>query len=48
METITIAATAEHGVGFSTLALLGVSLIVVALVAWQLITRMRTSTGGND
>ena len=47
METITIAATAEHGVGFSTLALLGVSLIVVALVAWQLIARMRTH-GGND
>jgi hypothetical protein len=48
METITVAATAEHSVGLSTLALLGVSLIVVALVAWQLIARMRPSDGSND
>jgi hypothetical protein len=42
METITIAATAEHGPSFSTLAVLIVSAIIVGLVGWQVFVRSRS------
>ncbi len=42
MQTVTIAATAEHGLGFSTLAVLAISIIVVGLVAWQVVARARS------
>lgn len=41
MQTITIAAASEHGLAFTTLAALLVSIVVVGLVAWQLVSRMR-------
>ena len=39
METITIVAHAEHGFGFSTVALLALSLVVVGLAAWHIHAR---------
>jgi hypothetical protein len=39
METITIVAHAEHGYGFSTVALLALSVVVVGLIGWQVATR---------
>jgi hypothetical protein len=41
METVTIAATAEHGPGFSELALIAFAIVAVGLFAWQLILRSR-------
>lgn len=41
METVTIAAAAEHGLSFTTLAGLAVSIVVVCLIAWQVISRAR-------
>jgi len=45
METVTIASSAVHGPGFSEIALLTLSVIVVGLVAWQVIARTRHSRG---
>ncbi len=41
MQTVTIAATAEHGLGFSTLAALAVTILAVGVIAWQVVARMR-------
>ncbi|HUN25062.1 MAG TPA: hypothetical protein VMU67_02060 [Steroidobacteraceae bacterium] len=45
METVTIEATAQHGLAFSTLAALAIGLVVVGLIAWQIAVRARAQRG---
>ncbi len=41
MQTITVVASAEHGLGAPTLAALAVTVVVVGLIAWQVAARLR-------
>jgi hypothetical protein len=41
MQTVTVYAPAPHGLEFTTLAALGVTITVVAMIVWQVIVRMR-------
>jgi hypothetical protein len=46
MQTITIASTPLHeGPGFSAIALLALTVVVVGLVGWQLFVRSRSLRG---
>ncbi|HEY2590687.1 MAG TPA: hypothetical protein VGI35_03765 [Steroidobacteraceae bacterium] len=42
MQSVTVYAAAPHGLEFTTLAALGISVAVVALVVWHVVVRMRT------
>jgi len=41
MESVTVYAPAPHGLEFTTLAALGVTIVVVSMIIWQVIVRMR-------
>ncbi|MGH8219294.1 MAG: hypothetical protein ACREUT_12150 [Steroidobacteraceae bacterium] len=41
MESITVYAAAPHGLEFTTLAALGISLAVVGMIVWHVVGRMR-------
>lgn len=41
MQSVTVYAPASHGLEFTTLAALGVTAVVVGMIIWQVIARMR-------
>jgi len=41
MQSVTVYAPAPHGLEFTTLAALAVTVAVVGMVIWQVVTRMR-------
>lgn len=42
MQSVTVYAPAPHGLEFTTLAALGVTIVVVGMIIWQVIVRMRS------
>jgi hypothetical protein len=40
METVVVTASASHGIGLSTICLIGVGVVVLAVIAWQARVRM--------
>lgn len=42
MQSITVYAPASHGLEFTTLAALAVTVVVVGMIVWQVVTRMRS------
>jgi hypothetical protein len=45
METVVVTAHASHGIGLSTVCLIGVGVVVLALIAWQARVRMSRHRG---
>jgi len=45
METVVVTASAPHGIGLSTICLIGAGVVVLAVIAWQARSRLMRHRG---
>ena len=48
MQSVTIYAAAPHGIEFTTLAAVGITVAVVGMIIWHVVVRMRVFRHGDQ